>query len=202
MYYGFHRIPASDGEREASTALARRLLGITEGDECTRKSGFEYKVCLPESQALRRYQTCHEHWLSPIQNITWQEGHFLHPIIASVMYDAFFTHDGALGCANQSASNPIRHQTLALVLTAVCPLVDAMPPSKRGLVHPFKGRTLHLKILIRHFQQEYQVQQRLLRGIRPAGISRPESTCTHRLRSGSSIASYSSTTICKYAHWP
>lgn len=48
MYYGFHRIPSNDADRDANTALVHRLLGTTEADQRTRKSTFEYKVNLRE----------------------------------------------------------------------------------------------------------------------------------------------------------
>ncbi|KAM5545160.1 hypothetical protein V8D89_001271 [Ganoderma adspersum] len=82
-------------EQDMHTALIHRLLGATEENQQTRKSIFEYK------------------------NITSKEDWFQHPIIPDVLYEAFFKHDGALTCTNQSSFNPIHHQTLALVLTAI-----------------------------------------------------------------------------------
>ncbi|KAM5544363.1 hypothetical protein V8D89_002023 [Ganoderma adspersum] len=95
MYYGFCHVPANDTDHEANTALVHRLLGMTEENQQTRKSIFEYK------------------------NITSKEDRFQHPIIPDVLYEAFFKHDGALACTNQSLFNLIHHQTLALVLTAI-----------------------------------------------------------------------------------
>ncbi|KAM5541076.1 hypothetical protein V8D89_005387 [Ganoderma adspersum] len=97
MYYGFHCVPANDADRKANAALVHWLLGTTEQNQQTRKSVFEYK------------------------NITSKEDQFQHPIIPDVLHEAFFKHDGALACTNQLSFNLIRHQTLALVLTAISP---------------------------------------------------------------------------------
>lgn len=46
-------------------------------------------------------------------------GRFQHPVIAEIIWDAFFSHANALGCLYQEAFGSIPYQLFALTLTCV-----------------------------------------------------------------------------------
>ncbi|KAI0701571.1 hypothetical protein C8T65DRAFT_741632 [Cerioporus squamosus] len=53
------------------------------------------------------------------EDLDMKEGRFQHGIIGMVIDLVWFPHPNALGCIYQEHFNPIRHQTIALVLTAI-----------------------------------------------------------------------------------